>query len=129
MFFIIDSEARRSAALKYLSEMPLSRSTSVEIKDYHRNRTKSQNRLYWMWVHIIAPFCGYDEEELHLILREQFLGYEVITIRGQQVLTLKSTTELSTKQMTAYLDLVGRLAYFLDIALPYPDDADYAMER
>lgn len=82
-----------------------------------------------MWLHVMAQDTGYDDMELHLMFRERFLGYEVVSVRGENVMALRSTTELTVRQMTDYLNLVSKVAVFLDIVLPYPDDYRYAMEE
>ncbi|WP_442577838.1 hypothetical protein ACSBOB_20035 [Mesorhizobium sp. ASY16-5R] len=129
MYFIIDTIERRKAAAAYVARLPSSPLLGVEVKPHRRSRTVEQNRLYWMWVHVVADYTGYDEQELHLLLRERFLGYEPIEIHGKTVHTLKSTTELTVRQFTEYLNRLGRLAYYLDIVLPYPDGADFALGR
>lgn len=126
-FFIIDSVERRAAAADFVSRITSSPLMSVEVKPHKRNRSLAQNRLYWMWLHVMSEYTGYDDQELHLTCREQFLGYEPITIRGERVFTLKSTTELTVRQMTDYLNRVARLAYYLEVTLPYPDEADFAL--
>lgn len=80
-----------------------------------------------MWLHVLAEHTGYDEQELHLYFREQFLGYEPITILDERGFTLKSTTELTIRQFIEYLNRVARVAYYLEVALPYPDEADLAL--
>ena len=128
MFFILENEERIRAAQEFLAALPLtSPPYCFEIKPYKRVRSAAQNRLYWMWLHVMAQDTGYDDMELHLLFRETFLGYEVVSVRGENVMALRSTTELTVRQMTDYLNLVSRVAIFLDIILPYPDDYGYAM--
>ncbi len=128
MFFILENEERIRAAQEFLAAIPLTNPPyCLEIRPYKRVRSAAQNRLYWMWVHIIADDLGYDEMELHLEFRESFLGYESINVKGEKVFTLRSTTELTVRQMTDYLDRVAKVAVFLNIILPYPDGYGYAM--
>lgn len=125
---ILENEERAEAAYKliksFIGQTP---PYCLEIKPYKRVRSAAQNRLYWMWLHVMAQDTGYDDMELHLHFRETFLGYEVVNVRGENVMALRSTTELTVRQMTDYLNLVSRVAVFLDIVLPYPDDYGYAM--
>jgi hypothetical protein len=127
VLFRISNIEKKKAALDYLSRLPFIPEMTVEIKPYKRNRSLAQNRLYWMWMHEMAGYTGYDEQELHLLFRERWLGYEPVEIKGRTVHTLKSTTELTVQQFTDYLNRVSRLAYYLDVILPYPDDADLAL--
>lgn len=128
-FFIIDSVEKRRAAAEFVARIASNPTMSVEVKPHRRSRSVAQNRLYWMWLHVLSEHTGYDEQELHLYFREQFLGYEPIIIREERVFTLKSTTELTVRQFTDYLNRIGRVAYFLEIALPYPDEADFALNN
>lgn len=127
MFWVIDSIEKRSAAAGHVARLTASPLMAVEIKPHKRSRSVAQNRLYWMWVHVLSDYLGYDEQELHLLFRERFLGYEPVEIRGETVHTLKSTTELTVRQFTDYLNRVARLAYYLEVTLPYPDEAAYAL--
>lgn len=127
MFWVIDTPEKRRAAADCVARLSSSPTMAVEIKPYRRSRSVEQNRLYWMWLHAIADYTGHDDEELHLIFREALLGYEPIEIRGERVHTLKSTTELTVRQFTEYLNRVARAACHLNIVLPYPETADFAL--
>jgi hypothetical protein len=129
MFWTIDSAEKRATAAEYVSRLTSSPLMDVEVKPHRRSRSIAQNRLYWMWLHTVADYAGYDEQELHLLLRERFLGYEPVEIKGKTVHTLKSTTELTIRQFTDYLNRLARLAYYLEISLPYPDGADFALGK
>ena len=123
----IDSIEKRSAATDYVARISASPVMAVEVKPHKRSRSAAQDRLYWMWEHVLADYIGYDEQELHLMFRERWLGYEPVIIRGVPVHTFKSTTELTVRQFTDYLNRVARLAYYLNVVLPQPDETDLAM--
>jgi len=127
-FYILNSSYRREEAIKHLKHIdrgpPI---MCVSIKEYRDTRSQAQNRLYWMWVNIIAKDQGNTPEELHEALKVRFLGFEVKHILGREVVIGNSTKELTTKEFTEYLNKVEALAQALEIKLPIPDDYGYAM--
>lgn len=126
-FFILIDEQRRQNAVNFLQRLSLKRTYSVEIKEYRKNRSNSQNRLYWSWLKIIADMYGYEDDELHETFKAKFLGTEERLVFGERVMVPKSTAKLTTQEFTLYLDKIEMLARELDISLPHPDDYHYAM--
>jgi len=110
-------------------------------------RSTAQNRLYWMWLGQIEKKNGTHKDQLHYEFKKRFLIYiyrrddqdfaemcdsiakvkqsepdEYETI-GKQVIRLCSTTKLSVKQMTEYLNYVHDFAVtWLHVYLTVPDD-------
>ena len=72
-------------------------------------RTRSQNNLYWMWLEEMANFYSrpmkqYDQEDMHDLMRHQFLGYDDKTIGSTTVKRqLKRTKKLSKEAMSEYM--------------------------
>ena len=94
----------------------------VEIKIWTKNRTLPQNALMWKWIQIIGDDLGYTSEELHEAFKSKFLGIEKRkTIFGKEYETLNSTTELTTKEFSEYMDKIQAFAMMHDITLPQPD--------
>lgn len=119
----------------------------VVIDQKQDDRSTAQNRLYWMWLGQIERKNGTDKDELHYEFKKKFLIYiyrrddqdfaemchaiakvkqsepdEYETI-GKQVIRLCSTTKLSVKQMTEYLNYVHDFAVTqLGVFLTVPDD-------
>lgn len=127
MFYILNSVARKRAALKAIWGLRGNPVMTVEIKEYRPNRSTSQNRLYWMWVNVIAKEIGNEPDELHEVFKIRLLGVEMKTINGQEYAIPKSTTKLKVSEFTTYLQGVESFAASLNISLPIPDDYDYAM--
>lgn len=132
MFFIISSEERRAAAADFVSRIRKSPLMSVEIKPYKRNRSEAQNRLMWMWYHIISMDTGQIAEDLHEEMKVRVLGVEEKEVLGPygkmvKLIVPKSSTKLSTQEMTDFLRAIEALAAELEIILPRPDDYKFAM--
>lgn len=105
--------------ISYLNSMkfPL----DVRIRQAKKKRSLPQNNLYWAWLTEFAPHTGYTEEQLHIILRKRFLGEHILTFKGEQYLLTKSTTELTTKEFSEYMDKVHNLAETMGVMLYYPN--------
>ena len=97
----------------------------VIIEPYKKDRTKAQNRLYWLWLGIIAADTGNSPENLHEVLKLKFLGTEKIQSLGYLIEIPKSTTKLTTQEFTDYLDKIEALALSIDIRLPHPAELYY----
>jgi len=97
----------------------------MTIKEYKENRSKMQNAYMWGVVYdIISKETGYDPEEVHQLFGEKFLSYEK---KGNTF--LRSTTELNTKEMEDYLEMVRRFASMeLKCFIPLPNETDFKYE-
>jgi hypothetical protein len=93
-----------------------------------RPRTKAQNAYWWSTVvKLFANHCGYSSAEMHTILKQQLLPvrHRLTNRDGQtvrEVLTARSTSELSTAE---FADLIGRaqqLGTELGIYVPDPNE-------
>jgi len=126
----------------------------VRIDQKQDDRSTAQNRLYWMWLGQIERKNGTDKDELHYEFKKKFLIYiyrrddqefaemchaiakvrqsepdEYETI-GKQVIRLCSTTKLSVKQMTEYLNYVHDFAVTqLNVFLTVPDDLKWCYQE
>lgn len=121
------------------------------------DRTKAQNRLYWMWVTIWAKQKGSTKDDEHLYFRRKFLAriFErddvslyretiAVMLNLKKVLGVSdsqlyekvanemadkiSTTEANTKQFTEYLNDIYAFCWKEGCALPVPNDLRFAME-
>ena len=125
----------------------------VTIKPETKDRSKDQNRLYWLQLHFVEKQTGQDADSLHEIVKGKFvtkilmrdregfaemveairhlkaIGSKEYESIAAGVYKLISTTILDTKQFTDYLRLVE--AYMLSelgIMVPVPDDLKYLIQ-
>ena len=125
----------------------------VRINQTPDERSAAQNRLYWKWIGEIRRKTGQDENSLHYEFKKKFLIYiyrrddqefaetcnaiamlkqnecEEYRVIAEQVIRLCSTTKLSVKQMTEYLNYVHDFAVTqLGVHLTVPDDLKWCYE-
>ncbi len=120
-FYLID-ESRRQNAMDFIKSLDLKNPIEVLINIAKRKRTNVQNNLLWLWYSYIVDHTGYTDEELHEIFKAEFIGYDIFYFQGMPFIKPKSTTKLTVKGMSAFLNRVDCVAQFLEIKLPYPDD-------
>ena len=129
MFFVVDSPEARARAVAYVKNLRGSPLMSVEVKRHKKSRTQAQNRLMWMWYGVICDATGNEPEDLHEQMKVRVLGVEKKVILGQAIIVPRSTKDLDTQGMTNFLEAIEALAVELEVALPIPDETDYAMHR
>lgn len=104
----------------------------VTVESYAPQRSLPANALYWMWLSQIAKSFterGHtiDKDDLHLILKNKFLGWHPARKIGNTVIgaTLKSTTELSKKEFCFYMTKIEAWATEHGCKLITPIKCDY----
>ena len=127
MQYTLIDENRRQDAIKHIESLDISTEYEVFIRPYKRNRSRSQNNLIWMWYPYIAENTGYTEEELHEILKRIVIGYDVFMYDCRYYIKPKTSTRLTVKGMTKFINAIEWLADWLEIKLPYPDDYNVAI--
>lgn len=125
----------------------------VLIAPQEKDRTKAQNRLYWMWLNQWAKHQGTDKDTEHLFFKKQFLariyhrddvGQYRKTFAAVKVLKdqkhpmyqqvadglneLITTTDASVEQFTEYLNDIHAFCNKHGCYLETPDDLKYVLE-
>lgn len=125
----------------------------VRINQKEDDRSKAQNRLYWMWMNQWAKHQGSDKDSEHLFFKKQLLAriyhrddvgqyratfnaVKVLKDQGhpmyQQVADglneLISTTDATVDQFTEYLNDIHAFCNKHGCYLHTPDDLMYAWE-
>ena len=123
--FIIRNDKNAYSASAFILGLPTDGTKEVIIKEHKTTRSLEQNSLYWIWVGILADELGYTKDSLHDALRDALLEpVSFIDVRsGETKSRLRSTTELSVKEFTAYLEAVEVFASdFAGCVLPRPEE-------
>lgn len=108
--------------LKDIGNLHPEKEWEVTIKPYKKSRTNNQNALYWKWLTIISEHTGYTQDELHEGMKRNFIGEDIGSdIFGNTYIRAKSTTNLTTKEFTEYMDKVNIFAANEGLVLPSPD--------
>lgn len=103
----------------------------VIICPWKEKRSLDQNSLYWLWLGQMAKHFSkqqvFNAEDMHDLMRHQHLGYEDKQISKTKIVSqLKSTTKLSTKEMSEYMTKVEAWAADHGCLLPRPEDMTHA---
>lgn len=118
IFYVTYNDQPFLNMLVYFAENPFTK-FKVEIKEHKKQRSNNQNAMYWAWLTIIGKDLGYTSEELHEALKAKILGViERKTVFGNIVNEPRSTTSLTTKEFTEYLNAVQAFAMSLGIVIP-----------
>lgn len=125
----------------------------VRIDQKQEDRSKAQNRLYWLWISQWAKHQGTDKDTEHLFFKKQFLariyhrddvGQYRKTFAAVKVLKdqkhpqyqavadglneLITTTDASVEQFTEYLNDIHAFCLKHGKHLSTPDDLMFVME-
>ena len=103
-------------ARKLIGELDLSKAWEIEVKPFAFNRSVEQNKRYWKLTSELGSFLGYDEGEMHELLKYKFLSYKQEML-GDEMVVIPSTSKLSVKEFVEYLDKVERFASTLGFQL------------
>ncbi len=122
MRFSLIDEQRRVNAIEFIRSLDLKNPVEVLINIAKKKRSIPQNSLLWLWYTYLCDHTGYTEDELHEVFKAEFLGYDVFYYQGMPCIKPKSTTKLTTKGMSGFLNRIDCIAQFLEVKLPYPDD-------
>ena len=98
---------------------------SVEVKEWKPKRTTTQNATMWAWYTIIGNHLGYTKNEMHDILRDEFLPVTEIEFNGKtkRILTSTSGPDWTVDKEAEYLSHIERwAAQELAIILPRRDE-------
>lgn len=120
MYYVLKNDEVKQNCISHIQS--LDGVWDVEIKKHVKSRTNAQNRLYHMWVEIIANDTVGSHDDLCEILKLRYLGTEKIEHLGYSIEVIKSTTKLTTQEFTDYLNKIEGLALSIDIRLPHPED-------
>ena len=133
MYFLIKKPEHKPKAIDYIQKLADNFSWLIDVERYKKNRSLAQNRLLWKWLTIISDNTGEDKEDLHTRLRIKLGLYtdELVTDKHNNKIFIRVLTEtrrMDVQKFSEYLEHVQRLAIFLNIQLPIPDDYNFIMK-
>ena len=99
---LIDSEAKRDRAVKWLSKIPVDEVLELTLKPYSPTRSEVANRRYFAIVQKIADHTGHDKDELHSALKARFLGVATVELDGKTVEVPRSSAKLKSKEFAEF---------------------------
>lgn len=141
---ILTGEDQRHHAIELIALLPLVPVCEVVIREHVRDRSASQNALYWKWLTVIGNELGESKEDVAERYKDGFLVQiyerdnpeyaemiqslrsiwsqgmktEAVSLR-KKIVALTSTTTATVKQMTEYMQSIEHHAASLGIRLPF----------
>ena len=97
----VTSEDELENVRKQIGELDLTKAWEVEVKPFAFNRSTQQNKKYWKLVGELGSFLGYDEGEMHELLKYKFLSYKQEML-GDEMVVIPSTSKLTIKEFVEY---------------------------
>jgi hypothetical protein len=123
---ILSSEADRARFIATVNTLEFGKKRFIaEVKVYRKQRSMSQNKLYFMWLHCISNETGNDVDTLHEFFKKKFLPWKSVAVFDDEVLKATSTTVLDTKEFSEYIDKIKEFSAGWAIELPNPGDQGY----
>ena len=101
---------------KQIGELDLSKQWEVKVKPFAFNRSVEQNKRYWKLIAELGSFLGYDEGEMHELMKYKFLSYKQEML-GDEMVVVPSTSKLTIKEFVEYLNKVEDFAVSLGFKL------------
>jgi len=93
----------------------------ISIEKPSKDRTGKQNKYYWgVVLAYLADDTGHTTEEVHEEMKDKFLTREYVTVGGLEHQIEKTTTTLTTKGFSDYIDQVIAFCGIMGISVPPP---------
>lgn len=95
-------------------------------------RSLGQHGLWWMWMTEMASHFSrkgnkFNKDDMHELMKHQFLGYEDKVIGKTEIKQqLKSTTQLTKAEMHELMEKVDMWSADHGCLLPKPEDSVYS---
>ena len=112
----VTSEEELENVRQQIGELDLTKAWEIEVKPFAFNRSTQQNKRYWALIKELGSFLGYEEQEMHELMKYKFLGYKTEML-GEEIPVIPSTSKLTIKEFVAYLSKVERFAVTLGFTL------------
>ena len=98
-----------------LEQFPLNTKLTLWMDGKPPTRSQQQNRLYWMYLGVIADDTGHSVDELHSYFKGKLLSDGLTEIYRQKVRKTKSTTTLNKNDFAEYMFAIQELS---GVAIP-----------
>ena len=120
--FVRDDDIRQRA-LDFIAGLDLDKPWELTVKRHVKKRSLEQNNLYHQWVGVIAGETGHSHDEVHEWLKAEYLAPRMVEINGKTQQWRPTTTKLTTKEMSEFMDQVYVFATTqLGLMLPVLED-------
>jgi len=119
----IYNEQSWRVVLKLINALNLEHEWDITIERHKKKRSLGQNALMHKYFEIIADETGNSAPDIKEAYRDMFLGKVPVVLGTEERLAGRSTTALTTKEMSEFLEkILAHAGSELGIVLPLPDD-------
>lgn len=121
MFVLLNDEVKKNC-IGHIQNLPERTVWDVQIREHKSKRSLQQNALYWKWLGIIGDVLGWDAEDLHESMKQNFIGFDdkVDPVTGKVFQVPRSSKKLGVKKFSEFMDKVYAFAQSENITLPEP---------
>jgi hypothetical protein len=100
---------------------------AISIKKHRAQRSGAQLRYYWsVVVAYVSEETGFTRDETHQLMGKMFLKYAKLMPDGTEQYFVRSTSSLTTKEMTDYIEQIRTFAITeLGVYVPDPNEIVY----
>ena len=122
---IIRGSRQRQVVLGKIADLDLTKPWKVTIEPETKRRTLSQNSLMWKWitevVRHVHEHSGHDKDEIHEWFKVKWAPVRIVDIGGQAK-EYRSTKNMTTAEMSEYMEKIYAWAISEGYFLPVPED-------
>ncbi len=104
--FILHNRDIAERASQAILALPHDPPMEVIVRPWKNTRSRDQNDLYWAILTKISGEIGHSVDELHEIMKMQFLGYDRIQYKDMLIERPRSTTKLTKKEFSDFVEQV-----------------------
>jgi hypothetical protein len=99
---------------------------TITIEKYKKIRSNEQNAYYHgVIIKIISDYTGYSKEEVHELLKKEFIGKKTVKIGDREVEIGESTTKLTTTDFMGYISEIQQwCSETIGLYLPDPNEIE-----
>jgi len=115
--------------MQFIAQVPMDKRLEWSVEEAKSSRSAQQNRLFHMWVGIIARDTGNSVNGIKMYFSREFLKPEIVEVKGEITEVIRSTTTLKVDEMTEYLKQIDAFASEHGIYLPHPEDMHLERKR
>lgn len=121
--WILRTRLIRDNAAAIIGALPLGeKPLEIIVRLHAKDRSGSQNRLYWKWVTEIANAAGWHKDAVHEDLAKRFLPLVEQAGPDGVRMVRTSTASLNVREFSDYLRSVEAFALEWGIELTFPAD-------
>jgi hypothetical protein len=110
---------------RFIDELDYGKSWAIEIKEYRKKRSLSQNAyIHAVPLKIICDHTGYRVDDMKEWLCGEFMGWEEYDFMGhKKTRPVKTTSEMNTIEMTDFIEFLQMWGSSeLNLYIPSPNE-------